>query len=387
MARAAPPKIAARIVVTIAVVLLVVLGERVHAPGLYRGALDDELWPGVFSIGLSPVLSAYFLVELVALVVPRLRPLRHGGPAGRAKLDFFVGILATALGVVQAFGVASYLPTIDPRRTVFLPNVGLPLFVASLVAGIFVLWIAARACNRYGLVNGYVLIVLASVAPAAVAQTGRALTTQTVDSTAGWLLVSAILLSAIASFVVLAFVGPIRRPRLVDVESYRISPPEPPPQHPWIPVPVSSLQPYIIAGATLAMPALLANLGIGGMRGLSTYFSSPAGQLAAMAFVTLAVTYVFGVAFFGPSRVTRDLERVQPDPPKALRTSPTKSCGARWSRRSSSWRPSPRRLGRRRGRPFASRSERVSRRRARCRRSGARSSLCSSRSCSTRSRR
>ena len=52
-----------------------------------------------------PFVNACLLVELVALVVPRWSALRHGGPAGRAKLARASALLGIVLAAFQGWGV------------------------------------------------------------------------------------------------------------------------------------------------------------------------------------------------------------------------------------------------------------------------------------------
>ncbi len=96
----APPSVASRLFVTIALPLaLLVAGAYVSLPGVpemvthVSRASGSARTTGVFALGILPILNAFWLVEVVAFLVPALSRLRHH-PDGRAKLDRASRVLA-----------------------------------------------------------------------------------------------------------------------------------------------------------------------------------------------------------------------------------------------------------------------------------------------------
>jgi len=71
-----------------------------RAPWLDFGASRSV---GVFALGIMPILSAYGVVEFIALGVPRLNRMRYGNPKGRAKLELAARALGLVLAAFQAF--------------------------------------------------------------------------------------------------------------------------------------------------------------------------------------------------------------------------------------------------------------------------------------------
>src|SRR5262245_62077400 len=61
---------------------------------------------GVFALGIVPFITASVFVGLVAAVVPRWTPLRHGGPEGRRKLWRATLLVALVLCLYQASDIA-----------------------------------------------------------------------------------------------------------------------------------------------------------------------------------------------------------------------------------------------------------------------------------------
>ncbi|MDI1479803.1 DUF2007 domain-containing protein [Polyangium sp. y55x31] len=155
-ARPLPPGFRSRVVVTIVALAIAVAGPwLLSLPGI-RTDLSSELplaRTSVFAMGLQPILTAALLVEIVAWLVPSLRPLRHAGPEGREKLGRAVIIVGMTLAVLQAYGVARSWLYFDRETSPFL-------IIGSLLAGTSLLVLLATWVTRRGLGNGFALLFL-----------------------------------------------------------------------------------------------------------------------------------------------------------------------------------------------------------------------------------
>jgi len=105
---------APRLAITIGVpLLLTVLAERLLLPGIPMELADavggSHANISVFALGVMPILSAYWIVEVIAFLVPAWRSLRHGSPEGRATLERASRALALLLAVVQAWAAAGQM--------------------------------------------------------------------------------------------------------------------------------------------------------------------------------------------------------------------------------------------------------------------------------------
>ncbi|WP_428268562.1 SecDF P1 head subdomain-containing protein [Haliangium sp.] len=127
--------------------------------------IDIEAMMGnVFVLGLGPIFSAFVLVELAALLVPRWRRLRIGGPDGRARLGRPTAIVSVLLALLGGYSVALWLEGLSVDS--FAPGIMLDPGLASrltiactLAAAVFVLWFVASAISRYGLGNGFSVLL------------------------------------------------------------------------------------------------------------------------------------------------------------------------------------------------------------------------------------
>ena len=167
-----------RVVWTVAVVGVVWLASHLTLPGVNRVELSHLIARGgshrnasaalaqlsVLALGITPLINAFLLVEVVALAVPRWRPLRHGGPEGRRALGRATAVVAIVLALVQAYFVVLYLES--------LQYTGIDLYdgsrwvtIATLVAGTMVTAWLVSVIDMRGIGNGYaVLLLVGSVA-------------------------------------------------------------------------------------------------------------------------------------------------------------------------------------------------------------------------------
>jgi len=138
-------------------------GVDLHAFELVARGRGDVEHLSIAALGITPVLAAFWLVELVAWLVPALRAIRRGTLAERAPLTAAVACLAILLAFVQATFVAQFLQSLD------LPGVDKHMlapdtlarvgFVASLVGGVVLHVVAADLITRHGVCNGWLALL------------------------------------------------------------------------------------------------------------------------------------------------------------------------------------------------------------------------------------
>ncbi|HYD41990.1 MAG TPA: hypothetical protein VEB43_14265 [Anaeromyxobacter sp.] len=161
--------VARRAAVTALLVVACWALQRVPAPFLAPDAAwrpEPSLLPAplvsVLHVGLWPVVLAFAIVELVALVAPRLRARRHGSAADRAALTRAAWFVAIALAAYEALrtveelaqvGTSEGIPVLSSER---LAPVVLAL---TLVAGTALLSAVALAIGRHGLGNGFAVVL------------------------------------------------------------------------------------------------------------------------------------------------------------------------------------------------------------------------------------
>jgi len=273
-----------RLVVTIVVAAAVAYAQTIRVPGVVAA---DEAFASVAWIGLTPVLTGYCLVEVVAAIVPRWRPLRHGGPVARGKLERAVAVCVLVLALVQAIGVGRYIDSLPSGIASLQRPYGAGIFVTSLVGGTFAWWIAARAINRHGLVNGYVAIGLIQLVPPIF---GLARASTSAGSIGGSILLGLAIAIAICLF---AFGSKARAD-----------------QRPWVPIPAAGLQPITAAMGVVAIPAALAAYRVPGMQSLVELVSDPMRMVLIVLVAMMLATLVVTPLLFRPRRVADALSPI-----------------------------------------------------------------------------
>jgi hypothetical protein len=287
--RAQPAALLERVATTLVVPALVLLAGRIPLAYVDPAAvarMKTDVSP--LAVGITPFLTAYGLIELAALVVPRWRRARHQAH-GRRWLERASNGLALLLALAQSFGIAMSFESAD---LVVVPG-PMPRVVhtATLVGGACAVALAARWLTRRGLVNGYVLLcVLPVVLDLLQGQAFRNAVVQGGPRNA--VLLAVALLVAIAATAVAVAGGDAIAAALRKGESaYRGGQSAAPRAH--FAVPVSAIAPLTVTAALLKVPALVAPWKVPGMRELATLLSRSEGlyevaHVAILLLMTLA---------------------------------------------------------------------------------------------------
>ncbi len=131
----------------------------------------------VVALGIMPYISASIIMQLLAVVEPRLKQLRKEGEAGRRKITQYTRYGTVFLATFQAFGVAVALEGQQAAGTgvVMDPGIGFRVVaVTTLVTGtMFLMWLGEQITER-GVGNGISMIIFAGIVaglPSAIAGT------------------------------------------------------------------------------------------------------------------------------------------------------------------------------------------------------------------------
>ncbi|HEY1556328.1 MAG TPA: hypothetical protein VGF94_15945 [Kofleriaceae bacterium] len=136
--------------------------ELARIDGSHREALEQT---SVLTLGVMPLVTAAGFVELAALIVPRWRRLRHGGPAARRKLGRAAAVVAIAIAFVQAHFAMRYYEGMERYGAeVYSASRASAhwLVVLTMVGGtMLAAWIVSIIGHR-GLGNGYAVVIVAA---------------------------------------------------------------------------------------------------------------------------------------------------------------------------------------------------------------------------------
>ncbi|WP_433252109.1 preprotein translocase subunit SecY [Streptosporangium sp. CA-135522] len=183
------PELRKKLLFTLGVVALFRLGQILPSPGVdvagvrrclagARGGLVEmvQLFSGgamlklsVFALGVMPYITASIVIQLLAVLIPRLETLRKEGQAGQAKITQYTRYLAVGLAVINATAVVAMartgmiFPTCRERLLYDQSTLSAVVTVATMVAGMcVVMWLGELVTDR-GIGNGMSVLIFTQV--------------------------------------------------------------------------------------------------------------------------------------------------------------------------------------------------------------------------------
>lgn len=115
----------------------------------------------VMALGLNPYINASIIMQLFTMVFPQLEALTKEGEYGRFKINQYTRFLCVPLTIMQAIGI--YMLLKNQNVVADLSILEFFSFVATLVAGTFILIWLGELVTEYGLGNGISLIIFAGI--------------------------------------------------------------------------------------------------------------------------------------------------------------------------------------------------------------------------------
>ena len=121
----------------------------------------------VFSLGISPYISATIIVLLLSGLIPHLRRLRDGNREQNNRFDRLIYPITALISAGQAWGIVIFLESMSSRSgqsIVNSPGWGFRcIVVVTLVSGTMMLVWLAHLITRKGIANGVLVIILAEL--------------------------------------------------------------------------------------------------------------------------------------------------------------------------------------------------------------------------------
>ncbi len=185
------PDLRKKLLFTLFIIAIFRLGATLPTPGVSESAVKACVGSGakagilglvnllsggallkltVFALGIMPYITASIILQLLAVVIPRLEALRKEGPSGTAKITQYTRYLTVGLAILQStatvalvqsgnlFGTSCSQPLI-PNTSVFR----LTTMVICLTAGTAVImWLGELITDR-GVGNGMSLMIFTQV--------------------------------------------------------------------------------------------------------------------------------------------------------------------------------------------------------------------------------
>lgn len=186
------PDLRKKILFTLMIFVIYRFGAAIPVPGIELGRIEDfaaqaalggalgllNLFSGnaletfsVFSLGILPYITASIIMQLLAVVIPRLQKLQDEGESGRAVITKWTRIVTVVLALLQSTGL-TFLFSRGSSFTggfVLITNytpMRVFVMVVTMTAGTaFIMWLGELITQR-GVGNGMSLIIFISIVAA-----------------------------------------------------------------------------------------------------------------------------------------------------------------------------------------------------------------------------
>ncbi len=115
----------------------------------------------IVAVGINPYITASIVLQLAAMVIPKLKELQKESESGREQVNQYTRLLSVPLAVIQSISVLallrsqSLLTSTDPLMIITV--------VITLVAGSLVVMWLGELISLYGLGNGISMILLGGI--------------------------------------------------------------------------------------------------------------------------------------------------------------------------------------------------------------------------------
>jgi preprotein translocase subunit SecY len=125
----------------------------------------------VFALGIMPYITASIILQLLAVVIPRLETLRQEGPSGQAKITQYTRYLTVGLAILQSTGIVALARSgklfqgVNCTRSLLINDsiFTITTMVICMTAGTAVImWLGELITDR-GVGNGMSLLIFTTV--------------------------------------------------------------------------------------------------------------------------------------------------------------------------------------------------------------------------------
>src|SRR3954470_22469607 len=218
-----------KIVFTLFVILLYRLGSNITVPGIDFNAVQDlqreaskggvlsflNLFSGgaltqmaVFALGIMPYITSSIIMQLLAVVIPRIEQWQKQGAVGQKKITQWTRYMTVGLAILQATGITYQFnngllgrgtnTNLKLVTTFDVPHVA--LIVLTITAGTAVVMWMGELITQRGIGNGMSILIFSNVVSRLPAQLAN------IRAQAGWFTFALVCCLGIGMIVAIVFV-------------------------------------------------------------------------------------------------------------------------------------------------------------------------------------
>src|SRR5437660_1413082 len=295
---------------------------------LFSGGALTQM--AVFALGIMPYITSSIIMQLLAVVIPKIEQWQQQGAIGQKKITQWTRYMTVGLSILQATGLVyqfhkGQLGRVGNVNIDLMPNFSVPrvaLVVLTITAGTAVVMWMGELITQRGIVNGMSILIFTNVVSRMPAQLAN------VRAQAGWFTFGLVCILGLGMIVAIVFVeqGQRRIPvqfakRVVGRRMYGG-------QSTYIPLKVNQagVIPIIFASSVLYFPVLLSNVIPWKflVDFINKYLVSPGNPVYIGVYGTLIVffTYFYTAITFDPHQQADNIRKqggfipgIRPGPP------------------------------------------------------------------------
>jgi preprotein translocase subunit SecY len=115
----------------------------------------------IVAVGINPYITASIVMQLLGMVIPKIKEMQKEGESGQAKLNQYMRIISVPVAAIQAIATLALLNSQDlliTQQTSFMVIV-----VLTLIAGSMLMMWLGELISEYGMGNGISMILLVGI--------------------------------------------------------------------------------------------------------------------------------------------------------------------------------------------------------------------------------
>lgn len=269
----------------------------------------------IMALGLNPYINASIIMQLAALVFPKIEEMQKEGEAGRQKVNQYTRILTVPLAGVQAVGMFALL---KGQGIVSLQNpIQIVSFILTMIAGtIFLVWLGELITEK-GVGNGISFLIFAGIVsriPVSFTQTVSTTSSQNLFNVIAFAVMAVLVIGLIVIVneatrqIPVFYARRVRGNKMYGGESTHLP----------LRLNQAGVIPIIFAVSLVLVPNLLANFLTASsnptLRNIATNVSlwfNPNGFIYNALFFTLVVlfTYFYTSVVFNPKKIADEIQK------------------------------------------------------------------------------
>lgn len=270
-------------------------------------------------LGVGPYITASIIMQLLAIIIPKLGELQKEGEQGRAKVNQYTRYLTVPLCMLQGYatitlfsrgaqGAASILSALAPAEWLII--------ILSITAGSLILMWLGEMITEYGIGNGISLIIFAGIVariPTVSAQTAKIFDPSQLPTIIGFILIALVVVLGVVVMteatrnIPVSYAKRVRGNKLYGGVSTHLP----------IRVNTAGVIPIIFAISVLLFPGVIANFLVNAKTAAIAHFAVQVTKLfenqtfygAAYFLLVVVFTYFYTAVVFNPEDISENIQK------------------------------------------------------------------------------